>query len=622
MSHDGLEIVRRLVDVVARTFYEDKHVLALDYLNRYEIARIDVLAKYLHVKNKEAFQIYKYLAEHRLVKVVMRADAPTDNTMYLRRSGQSYYYIDYKQFVDVVKWRMYKLKEQVRMNMDKEQQNLGYDCVRCVRRFAILEAVSLRDPATGVFRCDYCGDELVDHTSLELAQESQKEFSRIMDKFNPIIDLLRKTESITLPAPTPLSKVPVPDIAAMDAEADGKGRMGGNKGLGIARDTGAASGDTVIEFAPDLSPKEAARIREAELEKKLRQNALPAWHIWSSVSGVQMVPDQKITPEAALKHRRYVERRNVRKNRWNRRERDRAKLALREVEEQMRAGVGRDSVKEAGEDEMEARREALYAKYYTSVAQRSGIAIPHDPREHYKKLLEQLAKYEELEKAEMEKRKQEMERIEKERKEAVAAAASAYGDRNGNNAYRYRKRFNPHTSYSKFGRNSHRRRMTQRLFEFVGAELNAAASEDDGSDEDNGDDALVVDEDQVAEDGSTAVDESSLGEDGKRTSSELPTGPASANGVESDEPDPYLEGIYALSQTKRRKLGLDDPAIDELANSSLDMVEELPHSLLNVDIYVGGHPKAIAHITPEDEGKMTTEEYVAYWDAWHQAQAV
>ncbi|KAJ2845462.1 hypothetical protein IWW36_004771 [Coemansia brasiliensis] len=612
MSQDDLEIVRRLVDVVARTFYEDEYVIALDYLNRHEIARTDVLGRYLHVKQKVVFAIYSELEKHRLVKRVWRMDEPAEASTFQKRGKQWYFYIDYKQFVDVVKWRMHKLQEQVRSEMDKEQKNLGYDCERCQRRFTILEAVALLDASTGQFKCDYCGDELVDHTSLELAQESQKEASLIMDQFKSIIDLLRQTDSITLPAPTPLSKVPVPDMDAMDGEGDGKGPPGGGKELGIARDTGAARGDTVIEFAPDLSSKEAARIREAELEKKLQQNALPPWHIWSSVSGVQMVPDQKITPEADLRHRRYEERCNIRKNRWNKRERERAKLALREIEEQIRSGIGgKRSTTENGEDEAEANREAFYAKFYTYLAESSGIELPRDPREHYQKLLNQLAKNEEQEKAEMEKRKQEIERIEKERKEAAAAAAATQGsDRNAANAFRYRNKYNQMSNYNRFGKNNQRRRMTHRLFEFVGNELakaNASAADNDT----NGNDAVVTDQQQdviMTEDGASA-DDHSVKQNGTQVETTQPS-------KQDDVPDPYLEGIYALSQAKRRKLGLDNLYFELVPGA----VTDPPKATINVT--VGGQPKEIALITTEDEDKMTIDEYIAYWNAWHKAQSV
>ncbi|KAJ1861345.1 hypothetical protein LPJ78_005386 [Coemansia sp. RSA 989] len=615
MSQDDLEIVRRLVDVVARTFYDDEYVIALDYLNRHEIARIDVLGRHLRAKPNAAYIIYGELEKHRLVKRVSRMDEPAEAPMFQKRNKKWYFYIDYKQFVDVVKWRMHKLQEQVRSEMDKGQKNLGYDCERCQRRFTILEAVALLDASTGQFRCDYCGDELVDHTSLEIAQESQKEASLIMDQFKSIIDLLRQTDSITLPAPTPLSKVPVPDMDAMDGDGDGKGPSGGGKELGIARDTGAARGDTIIEFAPDLSSKEAARIRESELEKKLQQNALPPWHIWSSVSGVQMVPDQKITPEADLRHRRYEERNNIRKNRWNKRERERAKLALREIEEQVRSGTGgKRSTAEAGEDEAEANREAFYAKFYAYLAENSGIELPRDPREHYQKLLSQLAKNEELEKAEMEKRKQEMERIEKERKEAAAAAAAATtkgNDRNASSAFRYRNKYSQASTYNRFGKNNQRRRMTHRLFEFVGNELAKATASAADSDTNSNDAVVAADQDQgvnMAEDGASA-DDHSVKQNGTATET-------TQSSKEDDVPDPYLEGIYALSQAKRRKLGLDDLYFEPMPGA----VAELPKT--SIKVAVGGQPKEIALITTEDEDRMSTDEYIAYWNAWHKAQSL
>ncbi|KAJ2538644.1 hypothetical protein GGF49_005777, partial [Coemansia sp. RSA 1853] len=346
-------------------------------------------------------------------------------------------------------------------------------------------------------------------------------------------------------------------------------------------------------------------------------NALPAWHMWSSVSGVQMVPDQKITPEAALKHQRHVERRNYQKNRWNKRERERAKAALRELEEQARSGTSAVSAKQTGDDEAEASRETFYAKFYTDVAQKSNVALPRDPRENYKKLLAQLTKNEEIERAEMEKRKLEQERIDKERKEAAAAAAaSAYGDRNNVNALKFRGRYNNHGSYNRFGRGSNRRRMTHRLFEFVGAEpadsgpseaaQNSAEAGDNG-----GDDAAAAD-DNNAKDTTAPAEVSGDRDDDKM---QLADGDA-----QSDEPDPYIEGIYALSQAKRRKLGLDDEAAAELADSGSDTATELPQRLAEVSISVGGHSKALCLVTSEDENTMSTAEYIAYWNAWHRGQ--
>ncbi|KAJ2400293.1 hypothetical protein GGI23_002129 [Coemansia sp. RSA 2559] len=622
MSQESLDIVRQLVAVVARTFYKDEFVLALDYLNRHEIARSDVLHKYLHVMPREMSRIYGELEKHKLVKRVKRRDEQLDSMQYQRKSAQVYFFIDYKQFVDVVKWRMWMLREMVSEKIRKEQQNLGYDCPKCGRRYNSMDVLSLSDEVDGVFRCDYCGSELVDNMSSELSHKAQKELSDFMDQFKTIIDLLRKTDSITLPPPTPLSEVPVPDMSGENGDAgDGKGRLGMGKGLSVSKDTGLTSGDTVIAFASDLSAEEAARVRESELAKKLQQNALPPWHIWSTVSGVQMVPGQKITVEAQVMHTRYVERLGMRNNRWNKRERDRARAVVKEMEAQLRAlADGKGGSKETVEEQEDEKNEKYYGEYYVRLAHRVGIEMPEDPRKNYQRLLDQLAKDEEVEKAEAEKHKLEMEKIDKERKEAAAAAAAAYGrDRNAGNSYRYRGKFNSH--YSKYNRRSHRhgRKATHRLFGFVDAALDndkdCASEKDDGSGGSKvangiaGNEHNEVGGDNEAAVGGDAVPDANV--DG-----------AEAN-HEAEVPDPGgIGGIYEMSQTKRRRLGLDGSETFELADSVPgSIVLDVDSCILNTEISVKGRPKPMSQITPQDESDMTLDEYAEYWNAWHQLQA-
>ncbi|KAI8320745.1 hypothetical protein GQ54DRAFT_262995, partial [Martensiomyces pterosporus] len=283
MSQESLDIVRSLVTLVSRTFYEDKFVLALDFLNRKERAREDVLAKYLHVQSREVHKICGKLREDKLLRSEKRAEAREPGQQPFQRT---YYHLDYKLFVDVVKWRMWKLQTLVKAKMEQELQKLGYECPSCSAHYSTMEALSLVDFASGLFLCDNCGAQLEDNKDSEFSQESQKELSRFMEQCQPIINLLKKTDSIILPPPTPFSEVPPPDMSGdQDAGFDGKGQQGNGKELNVARDTGINTGEIVIGFAPDLTPKEAARIREAELERKRRQNALPAWHIWSTVSG-------------------------------------------------------------------------------------------------------------------------------------------------------------------------------------------------------------------------------------------------------------------------------------------------------------------------------------------------
>ncbi|KAJ2238923.1 hypothetical protein GGI13_008190, partial [Coemansia sp. RSA 455] len=86
---------------------------------------------------------------------------------------------------------------------------------------------------------------------------------------------------------------------------------------------------------------------------------------------------------------------------------------------------------------------------------------------------------------------------------------------------------------------------------------------------------------------------------------------------EVSPPNPYADGIYALSLADRRKLGLDDD--DSLATVPNGVWQG--HAEPDVNIYVGGRPKAISSITSDDEGEMSIKEYTEYWNIWHRSQS-
>ncbi|KAJ2595276.1 hypothetical protein H4R99_005419 [Coemansia sp. RSA 1722] len=608
MSQESLDIVRQLVAVVARTFYKDKYVIALDYLNRYEIARHDVLSKHLHMQPSDMHKVYWHLQKQKLVEKLTRREETLENTRYPRQKVQTYYFLDYRQFVNVVKYRMWALQEAVKNKMQKEQDNLGYDCQGCSKHFTIMDVLSLVDPSAETFKCDYCGDFLIDNTESEIAQKSKRELSRFMEQFKTIIDLLQKTESIVLPPPTQLSDVPITSMGGDPGDhGAGKDKHGAGKELNVARDTGLSSGNTVIEFAPDLSPKEAARLRESELAKKMRQNQLPAWHIWSTVSNVQMVGDSMITPEASLRHAKFIERRSLHALRWNKREKQRAQMALKELDTKLQQLASGQLASDAPhEEQVEARREAYYQEFYNTMARRCSIEMPSDPREHYQKLIDQIAKDEQLEKAEMEKRMLELERLEKERKEAAAAAA-AQNAGSGHGSQRYRGKYNP--AYAKLSRSAYRniRRTNHRLFEFVDAEQPDASAANAKTDAKT----------DAGADADASTDADAAGKRADQTIPGLESQTSSGTLNDDDEPDPYLAGIYALAPAKRRKLGLDDAVVaaDTVGGDpDSTVVARSLDGLAGVDVLVGGKQKPVLQVTSDDEAEMSLDEYSKYWN--------
>ncbi|KAJ2841160.1 hypothetical protein GGI22_008018, partial [Coemansia erecta] len=165
----------------------------------------------------------------------------------------------------------------------------------------------------------------------------------------------------------------------------------------------------------------------------------------------------------------------------------------------------------------------------------------------------------------------------------------------------------------------HGRKATHRLFGFVDAALDndkdCASEKDDGSGGSKvangiaGNEHNEVGGDNEAAVGGDAVPDANV--DG-----------AEAN-HEAEVPDPGgIGGIYEMSQTKRRRLGLDGSETFELADSVPgSIVLDVDSCILNTEISVKGRPKPMSQITPQDESDMTLDEYAEYWNAWHQLQA-
>ncbi|KAI7906674.1 uncharacterized protein BX663DRAFT_427990 [Cokeromyces recurvatus] len=249
---------------------------------------------------------------------------------------KTYYYIDYKEFVDVVKWKMYKMQTIVRDNLRTESENKGYVCPNCEKSFSPLDVLSLVDMTDQLFHCDMCEHVLEENDNAENVKGSQKVLTRLREQSQPIISLLKQTDSIVIPSSYIYRPGP-------------SGRSTGNKNdeyeLAIAQDTGAGQGDIIVDLQMD---NEAARRQKMEeAEQKRQQNALPIWHQKSTISGTSLV--------------------NI-------------KEGLTDVNENQEE---EDTFEEIGPTEIDADTEDYYAKYYENLNAQSALEDEEDDNEGY-----------------------------------------------------------------------------------------------------------------------------------------------------------------------------------------------------------------------------------------------
>ncbi|THV04702.1 hypothetical protein K435DRAFT_826772 [Dendrothele bispora CBS 962.96] len=278
-TQDDRDTLRLLVQHVSRAFYESKFTIIMDQLARHPVLKDDDLAGRMGLQPKELNKIIAVLANDCLVKVYRQNELKEGAQ---RAVGKQYYYIDYAYFCNVVKWRIAKMRHKIDSTLRNELDNKGYICIQCKASYSPLDVDKLMDYTQGVLVCEICRGEVVDNENAESVQGSKDRMSRFNHQMRFIRAGLQKSESMVLP---PF------DVAAWIKTnltgGDDKSTSQPGAGLKIAGSDGKQTEDDGIGVVISSDKDEATRKmeRDAEAEIKRQQNALPAWHLKSTITG-------------------------------------------------------------------------------------------------------------------------------------------------------------------------------------------------------------------------------------------------------------------------------------------------------------------------------------------------
>ncbi|CAI2171518.1 20669_t:CDS:2 [Funneliformis geosporum] len=288
METTDMRVFVALLMRVARAFFQTAHIVVLDQLTKHEAISDENLAKGVGLNVKEIHKLCGTLKEARLIKTFSKTESKKAEQ---RAMPRTYYYVDWQQVVNVIKWKIFKIREMVGDRMRSEQENKGYLCPGCKKVFAPLDVHNLFDPNRDAFICDLCHSELDHNDNAENVKGSEKLHGRFMEQSQPIIDLLKSIDKLRIP------------VSSVEKFQHGSGAKNGQPDVQFAQDTNFQSEGLVIVFQDDNETSKMER--QAELEKKRQhsfgenlfistflyrqQNALPAWHVRSTVSGDVMV---------------------------------------------------------------------------------------------------------------------------------------------------------------------------------------------------------------------------------------------------------------------------------------------------------------------------------------------
>ncbi|NXV79205.1 T2EA factor, partial [Atlantisia rogersi] len=187
--------LKRLAKYIVRGFYGVEYSLALEVLIRYPCVKEDDLLQLLKYERKQLRTILSTLKADKFVKLRVRVETGPNG----KSTRHSYYYINYKVLVDVVKYKLDHIRRKIEADERDSTTRSSFKCPSCSSTYTDLEVNQLFDVFTETFRCTYCNTEVEEDASALPKQDARTLLAKFNEQIEPIFVLLRETEDIVLP---------------------------------------------------------------------------------------------------------------------------------------------------------------------------------------------------------------------------------------------------------------------------------------------------------------------------------------------------------------------------------------------------------------------------------------
>lgn len=202
----------------------------------------------------------------------------------VRPVNRTYYFIDYRQTIDFIKWRVYKLGKDMQVPSVPANERKEYVCPRCKADYTQMEVLDTVGPLG--FICQRC-EAYLSHEA-DRTSAGHEKVTRLNNQLKFITDQLLRIDSVVVPdndfelaiqSALPVVRDAQHQVAKSTVVEQAKPTS--VKGLA---DTGPKKIDINISNSegPTEEEREAERLRK---EKIAKQNALPAWMSSSTIDG-------------------------------------------------------------------------------------------------------------------------------------------------------------------------------------------------------------------------------------------------------------------------------------------------------------------------------------------------
>ncbi|KAI5458384.1 hypothetical protein BGZ63DRAFT_416080 [Mariannaea sp. PMI_226] len=261
--------------------------------------RDDDLAYLMSINTKDLHKICGKLREDRFLTVHTRSELREGNP---RPSNRTWYYINYRNTIDAIKWRMYTIDKEVQGTTQTTNEKKEYFCSFCKAEWTAMEVLDSVGPEG--FLCHRCHHSLTFEADRNAGGHEQS--TRLNDQFKFISELLPKIDAVHIPEcdfDRALAKArPVIRDATHQRAATIPVDNGANRPMAVKGLTNTGPQSIAVNISTSDGPSEAEKAAElARKERIAKQNALPSWMSNSTVTGESFSGSAEAIPSSMVK---------------------------------------------------------------------------------------------------------------------------------------------------------------------------------------------------------------------------------------------------------------------------------------------------------------------------------
>jgi len=272
--------LQRLARLVSRAFYSMEHVIVIDMLIRNPCMREEDICDLLKFERKQLRTVLAQLKNDKFIKVKLKMETGPDG----KATRQNYYFINYKIFVNVVKYKLDHMRRKIETEERDNTSRASFNCPSCLKTFTDLEADQLYDFTTSEFRCTFCNTIVEEDQSAAPQKDSRLIIAKFNEQIEPLYNLLHEVEDIKLapellePEPTDLTNIRRESKLRPPGGRD-QGQWSGDatrlRDYGIDQDVSISFGDNSLAAAAQVRKERPIWMAESTVAPEMKEEMVP-----------------------------------------------------------------------------------------------------------------------------------------------------------------------------------------------------------------------------------------------------------------------------------------------------------------------------------------------------------